>query len=195
MFKSISLLNVLSILLVIISVVITRVLPHPYNFTPMAAVAVFSGARNGSYFKGLIITLSSLIVSDVFVMYTIQKGYGTIFQYLSSLTAVGVYVSFSVLVLLGYLNRFLKFHYLLLALISSLLFYFLTNFFVWLQPNSGYPPSLSGLLACLWAGVPFYKSDIFGSFFFNQVFGDLFYFNLLFIAEYLINVRFRTVKS
>ncbi|MCS6982166.1 MAG: hypothetical protein N2110_02315 [Flavobacteriales bacterium] len=179
-------------LLVVAAVIITRVAPHPYNFTPLGAVAVFSGSRMGSLLKALAFTLFTLLVSDVAVMATVQRGFGPLSDYLFSFTAAGVYLSFALLVALGYLNslRF-KLPFVALALLSSLLFYCVTNFFVWLSPTSGYPPTLTGLASALYAGIPFYRGEFWGSFFFNQIFGDLFYFSIVFGLEYILVRRWQ----
>ncbi|MCX7649238.1 MAG: hypothetical protein N2050_01625 [Flavobacteriales bacterium] len=178
-------------LLVVAAVVLTRLVPHPYNFTPLSAVAVYSGLRSDKIWKAGFLTFAALLVSDALVMSTIQRGFGTFQEYLMSFTGVGVYLAFLLLIALGRLQRHRAMPIVALSLCSSLLFYFVTNFFVWLSPNSGYPPNLSGLWACLYAGIPFYRGDIMGSFFFNQVWGDLFYFSLLFGFEYVLLRRWR----
>lgn len=179
-------------LLVIAAVVITRVAPHPYNFTPLGAVAVFSGSRMGNLLKAWAFTLATLLMSDAAVMATVQRGFGPLSDYLFSFTAAGVYLSFTLLVALGHLNSLcFRLPFVAQALLSSLLFYFITNFFVWLSPTSGYPSTLTGLASALYAGIPFYRGEFWGSFFFNQIFGDLFYFSLVFGLEYLLLRRWQ----
>lgn len=175
-----------ALFLVVAAVVVTRVFPHPYNFTPMSAVAVYAGMRSVSWLSGFLWPLTALLVSDAVVMATLQKDFGTLTSYLLSFTAAGVYLSFASLTLLGWLNRRRHLPFVGLALSSSLIFYFVSNLFVWLSPASGYPHNLSGLAACLYAGIPFYKQEVLGSFFFNQVFGDLFYFSLVFGLERIV---------
>lgn len=183
--------EILALLLVVLAVVVTRILPHPYNFTPLSAVAVYAGMRSSSWLRGFLWPLLALLVSDAVVMSTLQKEYGTFTSYLLSLTALGVYGSFALLTLLGRLNRRWHLPFVGLALSSSMIFYGVSNFFVWLSPESGYPHTPAGLAACMYAGIPFYRQDIFGSFFFNQIFGDLFYFSLVFGLEHIVIRRWQ----
>lgn len=183
--------EILALLLVVLAVVVTRILPHPYNFTPLSAVAVYAGMRSSTWLRGFIWPLLALLVSDAVVMSTLQREYGTFTSYLLSFTALGVYGSFALLTLLGRLNRRWHLPFVGLALSSSLIFYSVSNFFVWLSPESGYPHTPEGLAACMYAGIPFYKQDIFGSFFFNQIFGDLFYFSLVFGLEHVVIRRWQ----
>jgi hypothetical protein len=51
------------------------------------------------------------------------------------------------------------------AFASSLSFFLITNFMVWVT-GSMYPHTIGGLWACFLAGIPFYR---------NQILGDAFY--------------------
>src|ERR1700675_4616772 len=46
---------------------IVRILPHPWNFTPVGAMALFSGAKLGRSWKAFFLPLTALFVGDVFV--------------------------------------------------------------------------------------------------------------------------------
>jgi hypothetical protein len=48
------------------------------------------------------------------------------------------------------------------ALSSSLLFFFVSNFTSWLNPNLGYEQSFSGLVNCYIAGIPFFRGTLLG---------------------------------
>ena len=74
------------------------------------------------------------------------------------------------------------------AIISSLLFFTITNFGVWAA--GGFQLGISGLVTTLLAGVPFYNNEIFGSFFFNTIAGDFFYCGVLFGSLYLAKSKF-----
>jgi hypothetical protein len=72
------------------------------------------------------------------------------------------------------------------AVLSSVLFFLITNFAVW-YGDSFYPQNLAGLGACYLAGLQFYQQDVFGNLFLNTVMGDLFFSGLLFGSYELFN--------
>ena len=135
-----------------------RLAPHPWNFTPVGAIAVFSGAmvrdrRVAFLFPVLVMLATDLIIG---------------FNKLSPL----VYASFLLSVLIG---RFLNQKRNLpriggATLLGALQFFLITNFGVWAFLNS-YPRTGAGLAACYLAGVPL---------FWNTLAGDAVYVTLLF---------------
>lgn len=42
-----------------------RLVPHPWNFTPMMAIGLYAGAKSAKLYTGLLVTLLTLLVSDV----------------------------------------------------------------------------------------------------------------------------------
>ena len=146
----------------------SRLIPHPPNFTPIAAMALFGGAYLTSAGLALAVTLSAMFLSDLAIGF-------------HPLVPV-VYGSFALVVFLG---RTLRPKPRLLgivgaALASSILFFLLTNFGVWAL-GSMYPKTLGGLIACYVAAVPFFR---------NTVLGDAFYTVLLFGGFALAERRF-----
>ena len=138
-------------LLIILLAVISRLIPHPPNFTPIAALALFSGSHFKNKFS-FVIPLGAMIVSDVFL------GFHSIMFF--------VYLSFFLIFLIGRLLKKPGFINLFSATIgSSILFFVLTNFGVWLV-GGFYQKNLSGLINCYWMAVPFFR---------NTILGDLFY--------------------
>jgi predicted membrane protein len=169
----------LSILLAALS----RLLPHPFNFTPIGAIALFGGAGFSRRIMGFIIPLGAMLLSDVVLEFTRGIGFHA--------TMWAVYLSFALIVCIGFtLKDKLRLSSLILASLSaSLLFFLITNFAVWLNAAE-YARNLSGLLACYAAAIPFYSQDLFGSPLLNTVMGDLFFSALLFGAYILVNFRF-----
>jgi len=77
-----------------------------------------------------------------------------------------VYLSFIIIALIGGLIKNNKWQSLLKAsLVSSFLFFFITNFGVW-ATGVMYQKNLSGLMQCYGFGVPFFR---------NTLISDLFY--------------------
>jgi hypothetical protein len=56
------------------------------------------------------------------------------------------------------------------AIGSSVSFFLISNFAVWLAGNIGYPKTLSGLGSCFAAAIPFFKNDLVSSLMFSAVF-------------------------
>lgn len=138
--------------------VIARLLPHPANVAPITALALFGG----SYLPkrlALVVPLAALIVGDAFIGF-----YGW--------TMLAVYGSF---LLVGLIGLWLRTHRTVstiigASLVSSLLFFLITNAAVWLDPIAGYPPGLPGLLASYTAGLPFFRPTLLGDLLYTSAF-------------------------
>lgn len=139
-----------AVLLVAVGV-LARLLPHPANFTPIAAIGLFGGSYLPKRWA-LVLPLVAMIISDAFIGF---YGLGTM---------LAVYGSFA---LVGLIGLWVKQHrsagmILTASLVSSLLFFLITNAAVWLDPLSGYAPGLHGLLASYTAGLPFFRGTALG---------------------------------
>lgn len=161
---------------------ISRVLPHPFNFTPIAAMALFGGVYFTDKRLAFLIPILAMIVSDLLLEFIAGIGWHN--------TIIYVYASFVLITLIGiYIRNNAKAGTIILAsLISSILFFLITNGGVWAA--GGFEFGFSGLVATLLAGIPFYNNEIFGSFFFNTIAGDLFYCGILFGSFYFAKAKF-----
>ena len=149
------------ILLMAGSVVLTRLLDHPPNFTPVGALALFAGMYIVQKTKwGLLIPLVVLFATDIFI--------GT---YDWKLMAV-VYLSFLAYVGIGALISKKKHIATVLAgtLGGATLFYLATNFAVWALSSGVYEPTLAGLMMSYAMAIPFFKFTLLGDIFFVVVF-------------------------
>ena len=153
----ISQIKILPILLILIGVSM-RLLPHPANFTPLAAVALF-GAVYLPKKIGLVLPFIALLISDFFIGF-----YGT--------TMFFVYGSFLITALIGLYIRSKKSVATVVGgtIISSILFFLITNFAVWVDPRSFYPDGFSGLMLSYTAGIPFFRNSVMGDLFFSGLF-------------------------
>ena len=142
-----------------------RLLPHPWNFTPMMAIGLYAGAKSKKLPTGMLITLLALVLSDAVMGFYLGMWY--------------VYAASLVPVLIGYLIRSRERFGVIAAsaLVSSISFFFITNFMVWAMGHR-YPHTGAGLAACLAAGIPFYQ---------NQLAGDAFYTLALFGGHALLS--------
>jgi hypothetical protein len=171
---------------IIVLAALSRFFPHPYNFTPIAAIALFGGAYFSNRLLAFIIPLSAMLISDI--MHELVTGYG----FHSGMLAV--YGSFALVSLLGILvlQKVTVIRVAAAAVASSLLFFLITNF-AFLYPESAtpqpllgnYPHNWTGIIASYQAGLEFLR---------NQIIGDLFYSGVLFGGFYLLQRRFETLR-
>lgn len=154
----------------------SRLLPHPYNFTPLGGMALFAGAAFRKWSWSWTIPFLGLWVSDLILNNTVYARPEVGFQWFSD---PGVLLAFAGIFLMGRLAvRWRPMQVLGLSLSASLLFFLVTNFTVWAGPQSFYTKDLSGLLSCYAAGIPFFGGTIAG---------DLFYSTLIFGGWFLVN--------
>jgi hypothetical protein len=118
-----------------------RILPLPWNFTPIGAMALFSGAMFRDRRVAFLFPLAALFAGDLFVG-------------LHRLIPV-VYASFLVSVLIGTFlaNRRTIPRIGGAVFLGALQFFLITNFAVW-KVFDTYPHKLAGLAACYIAGSP-----------------------------------------
>lgn len=138
--------------------ILTRLMPHAPNIAAIGALMLFGGAYLPK--KLIFIPFLPLIISDFIIGF-----YGIDMFY--------VYGSYLITLLLGYWVRFHKTPFFVLggSLLSSILFFIITNFGVWAPPNNWYPHNISGLIQSYTLAIPFFR---------NSLLGDLGYTILLF---------------
>lgn len=152
-----------------------RFLPHPPNFAPIAAIAIFGGVMMPKGY-GVYIPLAAIILSDLFIGF-----HSTVFW------TWGAFVLIA-LMSMGFLrDRLNAGTTIVTSLAASVLFFLVTNFGVWMQGGL-YEPTLGGLMRSYVNGLPFFR---------NTLLGDLFYVGVLFGAYYaaLVLVRRRQLVA
>lgn len=142
----------------ILAAAASRLLPHPPNFTPIGAMALFGGACLSDRRLAFLLPLAAMWLSDL----ALGALHGSPSFGLHRLTPV-VYGSFALIVCLGFRlrNRRSPLPIAGATLAGSVLFFVLTNFGVWAL-GSGYPKSWAGLLACYVAAIPFFHNTLLG---------------------------------
>lgn len=159
---------------IVIASAVLRITPHPMNFTPIGAVALFSGAYFTRKRAAIAVPLLSLIAGDAFI------GFHRLIPYL--------YASFLVSVALGFWLRRKKSATRIGAatLAGAIQFFLVSNFALWASGISRFSRDASGLLACYVAGVPL---------FWNTLAGDAFYVAVLFGGMALAEKRFPSLRE
>ncbi|TWT75418.1 DUF6580 family putative transport protein [Allorhodopirellula solitaria] len=163
--RSVSSVSLSSLALLFAAVAIAvaaRLLPHPPNFTPLAALGLFAGAMSLRPLVAATVVVAAMLISDAFL------GFHPLMPV--------VYACLLVNLVIG--SRWVRqgddFRWGAAAcgriatgsLIGSVLFFLVTNFAVFL---SSYPATGGGLLACYTAAVPFFQYTLTGDLAYSAV--------------------------
>lgn len=154
-----------------------RFMPHAPNFTPITAMAIFAGSMLPSRSLAVLALLGAMLLSDivlgfhstmlavypalVLIIFIAQRFSGKLSSEKSSVVFSGK--------LLG------------VTLASSTLFFVVTNFAVWAL-QSLYPKTLTGLVACYVAALPFFQNSLLSDLFFTAVL-----FGMYFVADNILS--------
>jgi hypothetical protein len=151
-----------------------RVVPHPIDFTPIGALALFGGAYFASKRAAIAVPLLALLAGDMFV------GFHPLIPW--------VYASFLVNVAIGFwLHRNKSASRIAGAtLAGAIQFFLISNFAMWASSIGNYPKNGGGLAECYIAALPL---------FWNTLAGDAFYVALLFGGMALAEKRFPSLRE
>lgn len=166
-------LRFLSLTGMVLIAALSRIIPHPDNVAPIAAMALFGGAYFSRKSMAFLIPFLAMVLSDLFIGFHRQ--------------IPTVYLSFALTVMIGFFLRSNKkaLSILWASLGSSVLFFLITNLGVWLFDGL-YPHTMSGLGTCYTAAIPFFR---------NSLFGDLLYAAILFGSFSLAERRFPSLQE
>ena len=131
----------------IIVAVLVRLFPHPPNVAPITAVALFAGTHFSRKHWAILMPILAMSVTDVFLGF-------------SMITPI-VYLAFVGVTALGFVLKKMNIG---TVLLSSLLFFVVTNLGVWFLY---YPLTPEGLLTCFTLAVPFFGYAVVGDLFFS----------------------------
>ncbi len=151
----------------VISAAVMRILPHPDNFSPISAIALFGGAYFARKSWALAVPFLALWASDLFLNNVIYAQY---FDGFTWYTSLWIYAAFALTMLLGsnVLQKVTPTKVFLTSISASFLFFVVTNFDVWI--NSGmYPNNMAGFTACYTAALPFLQQTLAGDLFYTSV--------------------------
>jgi hypothetical protein len=126
----------------------SRLLPHPPNFAPVAAIGLYAGAYT-SRRAGWLVPFAALLLSDLVLGFYLPVS--MFFNYLAFATCL--------LLGSGLLGRGRALPRILGAVLaSSVAFFAISNFGMW---ASGYYPRTGvGLLECYTAALPFFRNTL-----------------------------------
>jgi hypothetical protein len=143
---------------IVLTLALSRLLPHPFNFSPVAALALFGGAHYRNRYAAYLIPLGAVWISDLMLNFSF---YGHFVAFYSG--SFFTYAAFALIVLLGssLLKKLSPGHLMVSALSASVVFFLVSNFGVWAFSGM-YSPDLTGLLNCYTAAIPFFRNTLAG---------------------------------
>jgi hypothetical protein len=151
---------ILAAVMIILAAVL-RIAPHPWNFTPIGAMALFSGAMFRDRRVAFLFPLVALFVGDLFVgLYRIIPI---------------IYASFLLSILIG--TRLANRRSILriggAVFLGALQFFLVSNLAIWKFFDT-YPHTLAGLAACYIVGLPLFGNTLAGDAFYATLFFGIF---------------------
>jgi hypothetical protein len=149
----------------VLLVALTRLVPHPPNFTPVGAVALFAGARFRSKGAAFLVPLAALFLSDLALEGTTRLGlYGGWLANGSGFYR-GMWVVYGAVALVAAVGLLLRRRSVAAVgagvLAGSVLFFLVTNF-AWWATYDLYPHTPEGLLLGYTAALPFFHWTLLG---------------------------------
>ena len=131
-------------LALIVSAVVLRLLPHPANFAPVTAVALFGGATLPRRYA-ILVPLAAMVISDTFIgwynLMPVIWGCYILIALASRTWLRGHSIGRGIVLVAG----------------SSVFFFLVTNFAVWVGGGL-YPHTMAGLSHCFVMALPFFRN-------------------------------------
>jgi len=176
--------GVLSIIILLAA--FTRIMPHPPNFSPMAAIGLFGAAHFAKKWQAFFIPLIGIWVSDLVINNYVYSSSSSNFVWFYS-GFYWQYISYILIIFAGLFifNRGISLTKTFGGMISSSgIFFFVSNFGVW-AGGIMYPKNFGGLITCYAAGVPFIH---------NTIISDVLFTTVLFGTYYLLQIEYSSLK-
>ena len=176
--------GVLSIIILLAA--FTRIMPHPPNFSPMAAIGLFGAAHFAKKWQAFFIPLIGIWVSDLVINNYVYSSSSSNFVWFYS-GFYWQYISYILIIFAGLFifNRGISLTNMFGGMISSSgIFFLVSNFGVW-AGGTMYPKNFGGLITCYAAGVPFIH---------NTIISDVLFTTVLFGTYYLLQVEYSSLK-
>lgn len=137
---------------------LARIIPHPANFAPIAAMALFGGVYMGKK-QAFILPILAMILSDLLIGFDSLPMRGIIYGTFLATVLLGIWLK----------NHKNTKNIILASLFSSILFFVVTNFAVWVFGGM-YSKNLLGLSESYVMAIPFFRNTILGDLFYSGVF-------------------------
>ena len=129
---------------------LSRLIPHPPNFTPILGMAVFSGAIISKRIIAYLVPLAAMLLSDLYLGF--HASMPIIYFSLAVCVLIGTFIEARVSILSSFLS----------ISFGVIIFFLITNFMVW-YGSGMYEHSISGLMTCYFMGLPFVQNTFISS--------------------------------
>ena len=144
-----------------------RLIPHPYNFAPIGAMAIFAGFFGRKSSMALLAPFAALLLSDMILGFHEQM--------------LAVYLAFLGVIAVARVMGAGRFQWAKLGMASvtgSVVFFVISNFVIWIsQPfytQPMYSISVAGLVQCFVAALPFFHWTLAGDLIYAAAFAFAF---------------------
>ncbi len=152
--------------------VVSRLIPHYPNFTPIESIALFGGTYLAYKQLSYILPLVALYITDIILNNTLLRSY---FPDQEGFIWFSDYMIYSAVAIVGiamigkWIRKRVKPSIVLFgAGASSLLFFIVSNFGVWIS-SPMYSKTITGLVECYTMAIPFFTNSLLSTLVFSSV--------------------------
>ena len=135
---------------------LSRLIPHPPNFTPIITVAIMSSYFFKNVYLSAVVLIISMVIGDIFIGFYVNM----IFVYISLLCITVFFFKAS--------KRMNSKNLIIFAFSGSLVFFFISNLGVWILGDL-YEKNLNGLVQCYIMAIPFFKNTLMSTIIFSYI--------------------------
>ena len=172
--------------IIILLAAFTRIMPHPPNFSPMAAIGLFGAAHFAKKWQAFLIPLIGIWISDLVINNFVYSSHSSNFVWFYG-GFYWQYISYIFIIFAGLFifNKGISVTNTLGGMVSSSgIFFLFSNFGVW-AGGAMYTKNISGLITCYAAGIPFIH---------NTIISDALFTTVLFGTYYLLQTEYSYLK-
>ena len=172
--------------IIILLAAFTRIMPHPPNFSPMAAIGLFGAAHFAKKWQAFLIPLIGIWTSDLVINNIVYSSHSSNFVWFYG-GFYWQYISYVFIIFAGLFNfnKGISVTNTLGGMVSSSgIFFLFSNFGVW-AGGAMYTKNISGLITCYAAGIPFIH---------NTIISDALFTTVLFGTYYLLQTEYSYLK-
>ena len=172
--------------IIILLAAFTRIMPHPPNFSPMAAIGLFGAAHFAKKWQAFLIPLIGIWISDLVINNFVYSSHSSNFVWFYG-GFYWQYISYVFIIFAGLFifNKGISVTNTLGGMVSSSgIFFLFSNFGVW-AGGAMYTKNFSGLITCYAAGIPFIH---------NTIISDALFTTVLFGTYYLLQTEYSYLK-
>ena len=149
--------TIITFLFISVILALGRIIPHPPNFTPILATAIYTPYMVNDKWIAVLIPLSAMFIADIII------GFHPYMLWVYGAIGLSTLIS-------SWSMRFNKKYIQLgvMAILSSILFFIITNFAVWAIWDY-YPKTIDGLIICYIKAIPFFQNTLLGTIIYTAI--------------------------